>query len=80
MVGHNNQQIGLVSYGANCPQPGWTTPSAGVYAKIADNIGWINSVTSGSKGEDEEDDHCDYEPAINKPKVEEVGVVSDEDD
>lgn len=84
MVGHNNQQIGIVSYGPYCPQPNQGATSAGVYTKIADNMAWINSVVSGSK--DGEDETCsgetnNHQPTINKPLVEEVRpVVSEEDD
>ncbi|XP_037042050.1 trypsin beta-like [Bradysia coprophila] len=54
IYGENNQQIGVVSFGATCAQNDNSLP--GAYAKIADNLGWINGVISGKKQEHDEDD------------------------
>ncbi|XP_037032523.1 trypsin 3A1-like [Bradysia coprophila] len=52
---HGNQQIGVVSYGGDCPQKNGER-SPGVYAKIADNLAWIKKVISGSKEQDDDED------------------------
>lgn len=54
MIGRNNQQIGVVSYGPDCPQTEEPI-GPGVYSKISDNLAWINRVVAGSKHNNHED-------------------------
>lgn len=51
MHGKSNEQIGVVSFGATCAENDDNLP--GAYAKITDNLDWINGVISGLKDDRE---------------------------